>query len=62
MWLQQRTLMSNVIATLTPSSWDVWVEVKSCIALHHSHLHSEVYLYFYEAMDVSIMILLKFDA
>jgi hypothetical protein len=47
MWLQQRTLMSNVVAALTPSPWDVWVEVKSCIALH-----LEVCLYFYEARSL----------
>ena len=62
MGLQQRSFMSNVVATLTASPWDVWVEMKSCIALHHSHLHSEVYLYFYKAIDVSIIMLLKFDA
>jgi hypothetical protein len=49
--------MSIVVAALTPSAWDVWVEVKSCIALHF-----EVYLYYYEAVDVSIIMLFKSDA
>jgi len=55
--VQQRTLMSNVVAALTPSPWDVWVEVKPCIALH-----LEVYLYYYEAVDDSIIMLFKPDA
>jgi hypothetical protein len=71
MWLQQRTLMSIVVAALTPSPWDVWVEVKSCIALHHLHassalhpfaLHLELYLYYYKAVDVSISMLFKPNA
>jgi hypothetical protein len=38
-WLQQHMLMSNVVVALTPSPWDVWVPVKSCIASLHSYLH-----------------------
>jgi hypothetical protein len=53
--------MSIVVAALTPSPWNMWVEV-SCIALHHLHLHFEVYLYFYEAINVSFIMLFKFDA
>ena len=61
MWLQQRTLMSIVVAALTSSSWDVWVEVKSCIALHHLHCSWKLYLYYYEAVDVFIIMLFKPD-
>ena len=32
-----------MVAALTSILWDVWVEVKSCIALHHLHAHYEVY-------------------
>jgi hypothetical protein len=62
MLLQQRTLMSNVVAALTPSPWDVWVEVKSCIDCIFCICIFEVYLYFYEAVEVSIIMLSKFDA
>jgi len=64
--------MSNVVAAMhvdeqcgcSPHSLprDVWIEVKSCIALHHLHLYFDVYLNFYEAIDVSIIMLFKFDA
>ena len=54
--------ISNVVVALTPFLWDMWVEVKSYIALHHLHLYFEVYLYFYEAIDVSFIMLFKFDA
>ena len=48
--------MSNVVAALTPSPWDVWVEMKSCIALHCNqlHLHYEAQLN-YEVFDVEVL-------
>jgi hypothetical protein len=51
--------MSNMVAALTRSPWDVRVEVKSCIALLLSHLHFEVCLYIHEAIDVLITMLFE---
>ena len=72
--VQQRTLMSHVVAAThvdeqcgcSPHSLSLGhvgrSEVMHCIALQHLHLHSKVYLYFYEAVDVSIITSSKFDA
>jgi hypothetical protein len=67
--------MSNVVAALTPSSWVMWVEAKSLHHLHCTWkyiyitmhciasfaLHLGVYLYYYEAVGVSIIMLFKPD-
>jgi hypothetical protein len=48
------------VAALTPSSWDVRVEVKSCIALHHLHCAWK-YIYILRS-KVSIIMRFKFNA
>jgi len=53
--------MSIVVAALTSTFWDVWVEVKSYIALHHLHCSWKLYVYYYEAVDVSIIMLFNPD-
>ena len=51
---------SNVVAARTPSSWDVWIEVKSCIALYQLHCIICIALgsYIYIAMKQLMSLLL----
>jgi hypothetical protein len=37
-------LSLSLALALSRSPWDAWIEVKSCIALHHQHLHHELQL------------------
>ena len=53
--VQQRMLMSNVVAALTPSYWDVWVQVKSCIALHYLHC-TRKYIYITTKQLMSLLL------